>query len=369
MATTLQAPIRKQRDRISVYLLAAPQDQAECSVIQKFLSPVIRSSKIPIEIGSDFSIQASEDTHEYKKKLYEADIVLALISADFIDDEDTYQRTQKVLARHNNNETTLIPILVRNCLWKSTPFVKLTLLPKNFQPLNNRQFWNSEDDAITQVVGDIYESIQKISNVATELPPTAVAVKSTDEDLAQPKSETRTEGIGQTAAPINVSATVAAQSQEQARAAVPIEGDWRKAYYRRVLGKRFLALLIDQAVFVLCLGIAFGVFGEPDNPELTEAESLMLGFGFVFLLFALPFMESRWRGTPGKLIMKLQITDKDGRNVSYWRAFWRNVARLAVFYIYYSVIGAVWQYFRFRKTKKLFHDEWSSTVVGERLKV
>lgn len=53
---------------------------------------------------------AGLETEKYKQKLYSADIVIAFISADFIDDEEPYQRTKKVIARYNNNETARLPI-------------------------------------------------------------------------------------------------------------------------------------------------------------------------------------------------------------------------------------------------------------------
>src|SRR6266581_4678298 len=99
MPATLHTPELKKRNKILVYCLASAEEQDECEAIKKYLSPVIRNSQIPIEISSDFAIPAGEDTEKYKQRLYEADIVLAFISADFINDEETYQRTKKVIAR------------------------------------------------------------------------------------------------------------------------------------------------------------------------------------------------------------------------------------------------------------------------------
>ena len=68
------------------------------------------------------------------------------------------------------------------------------------------------------------------------------------------------------------------------------------------------------------------------------------------------------------MVVGLQITDKDGHRISFWRAFWRNLLRSISFYLYCFIVPAVFQYSRFKQTKKLFHDEWSHTVIGERLK-
>src|SRR4029079_15887921 len=118
------------------------------------------------------------DVDEHRQLLLDADIVLSLISVDFISDDDVYERCKKVIERHNSGETLMISILVRNCLWKASPLAKFAVLPKNLQPLNNKQYWNSEDDALTSVVSDIYDSISQMTTVVV-LPPTPVVANPT----------------------------------------------------------------------------------------------------------------------------------------------------------------------------------------------
>ena len=86
------------------------------------------------------------------------------------------------------------------------------------------------------------------------------------------------------------------------------------------------------------------------------------------------FMESSmWRGTPGKRIMKLQITDNAGNPLSFGKAFVRNIIKqiisaftsfgngiLLILYIIAQVIA-------YSYSKKFFHDQLSNTVIGERL--
>ena len=188
MNTESQSKELVKRSKILVYFLAASEEEDDCHAIRKHLTPAIRNSKIPVEIMSDFEIPAGEEKEKYKLKLFEADIVLALISSDYIDDDETYARTQKVIERYNKNETILVPILVRNCMWKQTPFVKLPLLPKNLQPLNNKQFWNSEDDALMAVVEDIYGAINDFGTDESLQPETTVEIKNIPPSKAESES-------------------------------------------------------------------------------------------------------------------------------------------------------------------------------------
>ena len=405
MSTTIRESAPKKTEKINVYFLAAPEDEEVCKAIKKYLTPVIRNSQIPIEIESDFEIPAGEDVEKYKQKLYQADIVLAFISADYINDDETYLRTQKVIEKYNRDEIIMLPILVRNCLWKSTPFVNLPLLPKNFQPLNNKQFWNSEDDALTSVATDIYEAIKSFTYEELEIAvpeDVKIAELPVEAEVAEAPSEAETikfapeveikdeqEPIVEEAKKVGESKifeekpveqdakkadqkSVTPKTKIQTRTPIPIDVDWRKSYYKNVLWKRAAAFLLDNFLVLfpaLLLGgiISASIIGDK---EPTEDQWALWGLFDIALYVAIcAAMEaSKWRGTFGKMIMKLQITDREGHPISFFKAFWRNIARFITGYAYVFVIPLVIQYFTFKKSKKLFHDQLSNTVIGEKLR-
>lgn len=414
---------------IQVYFLASPEDHAVCEDIIKHLKPVVRSSPIPIDLNSDFNIPSGADREQYKQRLFEADIVLALISVDFINDDDIYSRNQKVIERYNNRETVMIPILVRNCMWKATPFVSLPVVPRNLQPLNNKQFWNSQDDAVMAVVNDIYavfselaqaqrEAAQPLSPASDKNTPDLKPVEELPEiqaehDLPQkeaaetvdlPVVEALPEPlISQTESPeMKPEPAQAPQSSPAAKvesapvqktfpgtssgsttswqgSSTPIAVDWREKYYLIVTTKRALAILMDYTfiVFVSYI-IALPFYGT--GYAIEDIEFAVM----IFLYFVImPIMESsKWQGTIGKRILKLQITDRDGGRITFLRAVWRNIMRSLVLYLFLGLlllssifylctalllIIPIVQYFRFKKTRKFFHDELSGTVIGERL--
>ncbi|WP_418602395.1 RDD family protein [Hwangdonia sp.] len=433
MATSTQSSMPTKKGKITVYFLAAPEDEEQTKAVKKYLSPVVRNSEIPIEILSDFEIPPGQDINEYKLQLYDADIVLAFISADFINDDQTYIRTQKVIERYNNDETIMLPILVRNCMWKSTPFVNLPLLPKNTQPLNNKQFWNSEDDALTSVVNDIYESINEFSyNNVESVEDDVVVEEASKADISELLSEMEiteptadptpassladseidvpdsTEALAdqveevveakQTKAPIVEEEPIIEKKpivEKEAKketvkprerkkiANVDMQVDWRKKYYRRVLWKRALAFFLDQILTTVPLffigsilgGVGWSAFASEEVIMDETAELTMNDwFFFIIIPMLLYFVvsavveSSKYKGTFGKLIMKMEITDRQGNRIGFFRAFFRNILRFFMGYLYLLVIPFIIQIFTYRKYKKLFHDQISYTVVGERLK-
>lgn len=401
-----------KRNKIKVYFLAAPEEEDECQAIRKYLVPAIRNSKIPVEIYSDFEIPAGEDKAIYKQKLLEADIVLALISSDYISDDETYERTQKVMERYNNNETILVPILVRNCLWKHTPFVKLPLLPKNLQPLNNKQFWNSEDDALMAVVEDIYEAINDFSveevqqaeptikpEVVKEKEPELISTSVSHEEIIENTEHLIngteiTEDRGypakefipliepekivsepkQTVADENKTDNEP-QSKKQ-KTVTPIEVDWRKQYYKKVLWKRLLAFVLDNLIMIpvsfVCMFLVMVIMFISKDPEVTDLTDNEYKFVFIitfcsYLIINAKMESSKWRATVGKRLLKLQITDKQGNPITFFRALGRNILRTIVGYSFVFIVPLIVQLIRFKSTKKLFHDQLSNTVIGERL--
>jgi len=341
------------RTKITVYFLSAPEDENICRSIDKHLSTIRSSSNIPIEINGDFKIEAGENIGLYKQRLFEADIVLVFVSVDLLNNDESYERLKKVIANHNNRKTTLLPILARNCMWKATPFANLPLLPKNQQPLNNKQFWNSEDDALTAVVNDIYNAINEFSKPETQ------QVKQTGSSAIR----------------------VPQQSI--------LEIDWRKNYLWKVFWKRVAASLLDGLIIGVPLYIIFfmlvlgsvqaqgGDYYDTDYGGISETAAIQIVFYYLLMTAAqiliYAFMESSsWRGTPGKRIMKLQITDQAGNPISFGKALLRNIIKLIIGA--FSGIGngvlifvyAIAQIIAYTQTKKFFHDQLSNTVIGER---
>jgi uncharacterized RDD family membrane protein YckC len=73
------------------------------------------------------------------------------------------------------------------------------------------------------------------------------------------------------------------------------------------------------------------------------------------------FEASPWQATPGKRILRLYVTDLNGRRLTFPRALLRNVARQisGVFFIGYLMAG-------FTEKKQALHDILASCLVLRR---
>ena len=111
-----------------------------------------------IETWHDRRIDAGD---EWKGKIDEnlerADIILLLISADFIASDYCYEIEMKhALNRHNNKETRVIPVIARDVDWIPADLAKLQLLPKDGKPVlkwrPRDSGWRNVAEGIRQVV-------------------------------------------------------------------------------------------------------------------------------------------------------------------------------------------------------------------------
>ncbi|HEY0603880.1 MAG TPA: COR domain-containing protein, partial [Herpetosiphonaceae bacterium] len=116
-----------------------------------------------IESWKDRQIEAGE---EWKDKIDEnlerADIILLLISSDFIASDYCYEKEMgRALEKHENREARVIPIILRDVSWSSAPFAKLQALPKDGKAVD---LWSNKDTAwrnVSEGIQRVVETIRK----------------------------------------------------------------------------------------------------------------------------------------------------------------------------------------------------------------
>jgi TIR domain. len=114
-----------------------------------------------IEIWHDRMIEAGD---EWKQKIDEnlerADIVLLLVSADFIASDYCYEiEMKRALECHEKGEARVVPVIVRDVNWTHAPFGKLQALPKDGLAVTK---WPDKDSAWRNVSGGIERVIEEM---------------------------------------------------------------------------------------------------------------------------------------------------------------------------------------------------------------
>lgn len=145
-------------------------DEALRNELEKHLSPLQRMGRIStwhdrrIVPGEEFAGQI--DQH-----FGDADIILLLISSDFIASDYCYQiEMSNALQRHERGEAIVIPVILRPCAWKQLPFGKLQAATVDGKPI--AQF-SSFDEGFVQVVEAVSRALDKLEASSVQAPSAA----------------------------------------------------------------------------------------------------------------------------------------------------------------------------------------------------
>lgn len=95
---------------------------------------------------------------EIDARLEAADIILLLVSSDFLSSEYCYKREMKrAIERHERGEAITIPVILRPCDWHDTPFGGLLAAPKDGLPVTK---WANTDEAFLDIVSAIKKAVR-----------------------------------------------------------------------------------------------------------------------------------------------------------------------------------------------------------------
>ena len=146
---------------IEVFISYSHKDQIFREELEIHLSNLKRQNIISSWYDGNIS-PGSEWEPQIMDHLTSAQIILLLISADFIHSDFCYSIEMKqAIDRHNVGEARIIPILLRPTDWQGAPFDKLQMLPTGAKAVTK---WRRRDDAFPDIVQGIRASIHDLTN-------------------------------------------------------------------------------------------------------------------------------------------------------------------------------------------------------------
>jgi formylglycine-generating enzyme required for sulfatase activity len=155
-----------QAKPISLFYSYSHKDEALRLKLEIHLSALRRSGLI-----SEWHDRKLEPGESWKGKidrhLTSADIVLLLVSADFIASDYCWgEEMTKALARHERGEARVIPVILRHCRWKSTRLADLQAVPRDGKPIRS---WPDEDEAFDDVVAAIERAVSSARQIVAKV--------------------------------------------------------------------------------------------------------------------------------------------------------------------------------------------------------
>ncbi|MNU49565.1 hypothetical protein D3C71_385100 [compost metagenome] len=91
-------------------------------------------------------------------QLEAADVILLLVSSDFINSPYCYSREmERAMERHRAGLARVIPVILRHCDWHRAPFGQLLAVPRDGRPIAS---WPDRDEALADVAKQVRQAVE-----------------------------------------------------------------------------------------------------------------------------------------------------------------------------------------------------------------
>jgi TIR domain len=174
-----------------LFLSYSHVDEAFRDQLEKHLAMLKRQGFI--EVWHDRRIIAGEAIDQViSLNLERADIVLLLVSPDFLASDYCYDREMtRAIERHKAGEATVIPIILRACDWRDAPFGGLLAAPKDGKPITQ---WPDRDAAFLDVTTAIKGALRR-RDPAVGASATTAAAPAPMAAATRPRSDVRSSNL------------------------------------------------------------------------------------------------------------------------------------------------------------------------------
>lgn len=153
---------------VKIFFCYAREDEILLNKLKKHLIPLQREGLIELWYDRDISA-GTEWEREININLNAAQIVLLLVSPDFIASDYCYSKEMKrALERNERREAKVIPIVLRPVYWQGV-LGKLQALPTDAKPITS-QSWHDLDEAFFNVAEGIRKVVRTLLVQASSAP-------------------------------------------------------------------------------------------------------------------------------------------------------------------------------------------------------
>jgi len=129
-----ESAMRDETEQLPVkaFVSYSHQDAEHLKSLRAALSPLVRLQKL--QLWDDRDINAGSDWEKVIfQQLDEADIVLCLVSADFVASDFCYKKEfSAALEAHHKGEKTIVPIMLRKTDWQDLPLEAIQGVPETW---------------------------------------------------------------------------------------------------------------------------------------------------------------------------------------------------------------------------------------------
>ena len=160
----LRAMIQKPQKKPKLFVSYSHDDEDFLKELKTHLTPLERNGVI--SAWSDQKLIAGDELDkELLAQLESSELVAFLISASFLSSISCYEMEFiETLDRRRHARVEIIPVIIRDCLWKETPIARFLATPRNGIAISNSK---NRDSAWVEVAEQIMKRAKKWSKTYT----------------------------------------------------------------------------------------------------------------------------------------------------------------------------------------------------------
>jgi hypothetical protein len=142
-----------------VFCSYSHKDARLCAKLRTSLAPFEKNGRISIWFDWQILPGSSVDD-SIERELYNANLILLLVSPSFIESSYAYDREMRIaLERHERSTAVVVPIILRDAAWEETPLRELKALPTDGKAVTS---WTNRDSALKDVASGLARVIESL---------------------------------------------------------------------------------------------------------------------------------------------------------------------------------------------------------------
>ncbi len=142
-----------------LFLSYSSRDRAFVDQLRAHLRVLERNNLISTWYDREIA-PGMEWDRKIKRQLAESDVVVLMLSPDFLNSDYIWDvELEKALEMHEAKRATIVPVLLRSCLWADTPIARIqnaNIVPKKAEPIdlapNRDQAWHAVVEGIKRAI-------------------------------------------------------------------------------------------------------------------------------------------------------------------------------------------------------------------------
>lgn len=148
-----------QKEQVKIFFSYAHKDREYLDEFKEYIKIFERNNLVERWDDNELVVGEKWD-NTIKDKIYSADIIIFLLSATSLASDYIYHNELKVAFELNEmDETYVIPIIIKDCLWDITEFKSFQILPIDGKAVNS---WDRREEAWTSVSRGLKKAIDNI---------------------------------------------------------------------------------------------------------------------------------------------------------------------------------------------------------------